>query len=152
MVVVILALTRNSGSHTAAPVPPTPPLSAALSCPSRVDGAVTIGNGAGGTDSGTAAILGFQHGFYSERSGAVARSFVAPDAANVSTPEIIQKAIDEQIPRGTTYCLRVEQLAGDRYNVDLTEHRPDGTTTVYRQQVSTVVRDNKNLIYAINER
>ncbi|PFX02429.1 hypothetical protein [Nocardia farcinica] len=129
-----------------------PTTTAALSCPATKDGKVAVGNGQGSTASGPDAILGFQYAFYVERSGERVRRFVAPDAENISTAAIIQQAIDEQIPVGTTHCLRITEVAADTFEVDLTEHRPDGTTTVYPQTVTTVNRDGKTLVFAIRER
>ncbi|MRH88834.1 hypothetical protein GFY24_15505 [Nocardia sp. SYP-A9097] len=125
---------------------------AALSCPSKREGSLTIGNGPGGNGSGADAILGFQHAFYADRDGAKARSFVTSDSPTVSPAEVIQQAIDEVIPKGTSYCLRITDLGADAYDADLTEHRPDGTTTVYRQRITTVNKDGKHLIFAIDGR
>ncbi|MEV0252065.1 hypothetical protein AB0H76_36150 [Nocardia sp. NPDC050712] len=155
LVATIIALNRNPGGDedgkvTAAPPPPS--ATAALSCPSSADGKVTVGNGAGNTSSGPGAILGFQYAFYVERSGEKVRNYVAPDAENISSADIIQKAISEQIPLGTTHCLRITEVHPDAFDVDLTEHRPDGTTTVYRQTVITANRDGKTLWFAIKER
>ncbi|MGY4101357.1 hypothetical protein ACW2Q0_17660 [Nocardia sp. R16R-3T] len=158
-IVVVLALVvtfvavRRDGNGSPQVAPPAPPsTSAALSCPASKDGKVTRGNGQGDTASGAGAILGFQYEFYVDRSGERARRFVAPDAENVSTAEVIQRAINEQIPVGTTHCLRIAEAAADTFEVDLTEHRPDGTTNVYRQTIITVVRDGKTVIFAIRER
>ncbi|MFI6363485.1 hypothetical protein ACIBG0_12135 [Nocardia sp. NPDC050630] len=152
LVVTFVAVKRDdNGSPKAAP-PAPPSTSAALSCPASKDGKVTRGNGQGDTSSGPGAILGFQYEFYVDRNGERARRFVAPDAENVSTAEVIQQAINEQIPVGTTHCLRIAESAADTFEVDLTEHRPDGTTNVYRQTIITVVRDGKTLIFAIRER
>ncbi|MFI6869993.1 hypothetical protein [Nocardia sp. NPDC050406] len=126
--------------------------SAALSCPARKDGNTIVGNGPGSTESGSGAILGFQHGFYAERSGAKARSFVAPDAPNVSPADTIQTAINQVIPVGTTYCLRIVEVTPEVFDADLTEHRPDGSTTVYHQRITTVNREGKHLIFEIAER
>ncbi|MBF6349262.1 MULTISPECIES: hypothetical protein [Nocardia] len=123
-----------------------------LSCPATQDGAVTVGNGAGDTTSGPDAVLGFQHAFYAERSGTGAREFVAPDSQTISSAETIQKAIDEQIPVGTQHCVRITERAADTFDVDLTERRPNGTTTVYKQTVTTVERDGKTLLWVIEDR
>ncbi|MFC9997933.1 hypothetical protein [Nocardia sp. NPDC127526] len=156
---VIVAVTRGGGDDepaqavattTGKSVTTTAPTAAALSCPTKREGNLTIGNGEGSTASGADAILGFQHAFYADRNGEKARSFVAPDAANVSPAEVIQQAINDVIPVGTTYCLRIVEVAPAIYDADLTEHRPDGTTTVYRQHITTVNRDGKNLIFAID--
>ncbi|OQS14597.1 hypothetical protein B0T36_13920 [Nocardia donostiensis] len=141
----------TSGGEPGTPAPPDT-TSAALSCPASQDGKVTVGNGAGDTDSGPGAILGFQHAFYVDRNGQKAREFVAPDAENISSAEVIQAAIDEQIPKGTTHCMRITERATDTFDVDLTEHRPDGTTTVYRQTVTTAQRDGKTQLFSIGQR
>ncbi|MFC3964708.1 hypothetical protein [Nocardia jiangsuensis] len=150
-VVVIVVTVRGGGDSdpvAAAPVPST----AALSCPAAEDGTVTVGNGTGTTESGAGAVLGFQYAFYVERNGEQARRYVDPDAANISSAQVIQSAIDEQIPVGTTHCLRVTELATDTFEVDLTEHRPDGATTVYQQTVTTVVKEGKHLVHSIDNR
>ncbi|WP_228809955.1 hypothetical protein [Nocardia otitidiscaviarum] len=159
VVVTVALITRGGGSDDGASADPLPVTtgaaatsSAALSCPARKDGKVTVGNGPGSTASGAEAILGFQHAFYAQRSGTKAREFVAPDALNISPADTIQQAIDEVIPAGTTYCLRIVEITPDIFDADLTEHRPDGTTTVYRQHITTVNRDGRHLIVAINER
>ncbi|WP_239003970.1 hypothetical protein [Nocardia panacis] len=152
LALVIVAVTRSGGgTETTAAAPPTG-AKATLSCPAGRDGKLTVGNGAGDTASGPGAILGFQYGFYVTRSGVQARRFVAADNLNVSTAEIIQKAIDEQIPVGTTHCVRIAETAPRTFDVDLTERRPDGSTSVYQQTVLTVNRDGKELVYSIKNR
>ncbi|MFI9506541.1 hypothetical protein [Nocardia sp. NPDC052566] len=147
---LIIALT--SGNEPDGPKTPQASPGATLSCPASKDGKVTVGNGPGDTASGAGAIFGFQYAFYVERSGERARKFVAPDNENVSSAEIIQKAIDEQIPAGTTHCVRITDVGSGAYDVDLTEHRPDGTTNVYKQTVVTAHRDDKYLVKSIGER
>ncbi|WP_067698367.1 hypothetical protein [Nocardia jejuensis] len=147
-----VALPLGTTSTASRSVSASPSTTAALSCPARREGNLSIGNGPGGTASGVEAILGFQHAFYADRNGAKARSFVAPDAANVSTAEVIQKDGIDPTPAGTSYCLRIVELAPESYDADLTVHRPDGTTSVYQQHVTTVDRDGKHLIFAIDER
>ncbi|MFR9752119.1 hypothetical protein ACL02S_13940 [Nocardia sp. 004] len=144
----LIAFSGDSGDTGAAEANST---TAALSCPAKKSGAVTIGNGQGGTDTGPEAILGLQYAFYVERSGAKVRRFVADDA-NVPTAEDIQKGIDEQVPVGTTHCLRITELASDTFEVDLTEHRPDGVTTVYQQKVTTVSRDGEILVHMMDKK
>ncbi|WP_405179777.1 hypothetical protein OG225_39620 [Nocardia sp. NBC_01377] len=152
LIVAIVAMGRGGGEDEASATASPPSTAAALSCPASRDGKVSVGNGPGDTSSGPSAILGFQHAFYVERSGEGVRRYVAPDAENISSADIIQGAITDQIPAGTTHCLRITEVASDTFDVDLTEHRPDGTTTVYRQTVSTVDRDGRILIFAIRER
>ncbi|MEV6771484.1 hypothetical protein AB0N05_22955 [Nocardia sp. NPDC051030] len=129
-----------------------PTTAAALSCPSKRDGNLTIGNGSGSTRTGAEAILGFQHAFYTDRSGVKARSFVAPDSVNVSTAEVIQKDGIDPTPKGVSYCVRIVEVAPETYDADLTVHSPDGTTAVYPQRITTVDREGKHLIFALEGR
>lgn len=149
LTVTVIMVSRNNGGDNPAPPAAT---TAALSCPATKDGKVTIGNGSGDTASGPAAILGFQYAFYVERSGERARRFVADDAFNVSTAANIQKGIDEEIPVGTLHCLRILEVTPGSYEVDLQEFRPDGTKRLYKQIITTVERDGKQLLYSINDR
>ncbi|MEU1429123.1 hypothetical protein ABZ412_18800 [Nocardia sp. NPDC005746] len=152
---VTFALTRG-GADTAPTAGVTTgkpsPTVAALSCPAKRDGKLTIGNGAGGTGSGVDAILGFQHAFYTDRSGVKARTFVAPDSATVSPAEVIQQQGIDQVAAGTSYCLRIVEIGPETYDVDVTEHGVDGITQVYPQRVVTVVREGKHLIFFIDKR
>lgn len=166
VVAVILVAVSSGGGHTKAKAPARPPAVAAppappaLLCPNTSGNTTAVvGNGMGGTDSGAAAILGFQHAFYVERSGMLARSFVAADSPTVSPPEVIQQAIDQQVPRGTSYCVRAQDTsmraepgAGEIFYVDVTQHNPNGAETVYKQQVVVVVREGRYLIFDIRER
>ncbi|WP_433670946.1 hypothetical protein ACQP06_05555 [Nocardia sp. CA-136227] len=149
---VTFALTRG-GTDTAPTAGVTTgkpsPTVAALSCPAKRDGKLTIGNGAGGTGSGVDAILGFQYAFYVDRSGAKAHSFVVPGATTVAPAEVMQtKGIDPLKP-GTTYCLKIVETGPEAYDVDITEHRVDGTTEVYVEHIITAVVDGKHLIQSI---
>ncbi|UGT39492.1 hypothetical protein LTV02_25930 [Nocardia yamanashiensis] len=157
--VVIVAVTSGGDSDesplagaTTAGKPGVSTTVAQLSCPAKRDGALTIGNGAGGTDSGAQAILGFQHGFYVDRSGVKARSFVDPETKAVSEAPVIQSEGIDKTPPGTSYCVRIVEVGPETYDADLTVHSPDGTTAVYRQRIVTVNRDGKHLISTIDER
>ncbi|WP_227998708.1 hypothetical protein [Nocardia australiensis] len=155
LVVSIVAVNRGGGSGSDKAAPPPVPLTTTtpeLSCPAGHDGKITVGNGVGDTATGPGAILGFQHAFYVERNGERARQFVAPDAENVSAAEVIQQAINDQIPTGTTHCLRITELGPEHFEVDLTENRPDGSRLVYRQSVTTANRDGSTLVFSIKER
>ncbi|AYF75041.1 hypothetical protein D7D52_15530 [Nocardia yunnanensis] len=131
------------------------PTAAALSCPARRDGALTIGNGEGGTGSGVDAILGFEHAFYVERSGVKARGFVVPDSTTVMPADVIQQKGIDPLKPGTTYCLKIVETGKSPdqvqtfHDVDITEHRADGTTEVYTERVTTVERDGRHLIQSI---
>lgn len=154
-VAVLIALTVtiivSSGSDedqdgTAASAGPS---TVAVNCPTRTEGKVTFGNGPGDTSSGIRAILGFEHAYYSERSAARAHTFVAP-GANVEPPADLQKTIDQHIPQGTAYCLRIAEITPDRFNVEITEHRPDGSEAQYFPVITTVNLDGRTLIYLID--
>lgn len=152
LTVTVIMVSKGSGNDN--PTPPVASTSAGPSCPTSIskDGKVTVGNGNGDTNSGPGAILGFQYAFYVLRSGVNARKFVADDTLNVSPADVIQKGIDEQVPKGTTHCLKISELATGTYAVDLREFRPDGTEQLYPQTITTVVRDGKNLLYSIDKR
>ncbi|QIS01859.1 hypothetical protein F5X71_05585 [Nocardia brasiliensis] len=149
LTVTVIVVSRNGGGD---PVSADSTTAAGLTCPSGKDGKVTVGNGNGDTASGAGAILGFQYAFYVQRSGAQARAFVAPDAENVSSAEIIQGGINAEVPVGTKHCLRITEVASDTFDVDLTQRKPDGTETIYHQTITTVVRDGKVLVYSIKPR
>ncbi|WP_157777321.1 hypothetical protein [Nocardia terpenica] len=134
----------SGGNKPAPPAGPTTPALIAVNCPARTDGNVTTGNGPGDTSSGVGAILGFEHGYYVERSGAKARDFASP-GVNLEPAEGLQKIID-QLPKGTNYCLQIESVAPDRFNVQLTEFHPDGSTVQYKQVVTTIARDGRTLV------
>lgn len=74
-------------------------------------------SGPGGTDSLANAVLAFEHGYYSTRDAAAARSVVAREGSGgiAAAPEM-QAAIDG-IPVGTTAC--VEVLAERSSSVDV---------------------------------
>lgn len=163
IVVGVAALTyvvvagRDSGPEEAvliaATSPPTTRKTAGpLPCADEQRGSLTIGRGPGDHNSGPGAILGFEYAFYSDRDGEKARSFVAPDADTVSSAPIIQRGIDEHVPRGTTYCAQINQIGPDNYELDLTERRPGGTSAedlLYTQLITTTVRDGRTMITAI---
>ncbi len=150
IVLVIVFVNRGNepdGGVVAGPSSNT--VTSAMNCPASSQNNITTGNGAGDTDTGAGAILGFQHAFYADRNGAKVRTFVAPDTDRVPSADEIQQAIDQKIPSGTRFCLRIEQLAADRFTTELTEFRPDGGKTVYRQLVTTVNQGGKNLVWGI---
>lgn len=137
-----------ASSTTSAATTASTTTAAPVACMSRMDGQVVHGDGPGGTSSGPDAILGFQHAYYVERSGARARDFAAPNGA-VPDAQVIQSGIDS-VPMGTTHCLAITPQGPDQYGVELTETRLDGTVTVYKQVVATVVEDGKTLVESIN--
>ncbi|MFI5775948.1 hypothetical protein [Nocardia sp. NPDC051570] len=121
---------------------------AAGSCPTERSADVLRGAEPGGTDSGPAAIMWFQHSYYVERSGERAWQVVAPGAP-VPPPALIQRGIDS-VPPGTDYCVRVANQSQGKYTVEVTERRPGGAPTTYdKQTVTTAVVDGRTLITSI---
>ncbi len=137
----------SGGNKPAPPAGPTTPALIAVNCPARTDGNVTTGNGPGDTSSGVGAILGLQHSYYADRSATKAHTFVTPDV-NLLPADALQKTID-QIPPRTNYCLRIETTSPDHFNVAITEYHPDGSSQVYRQNVTTATRDGRTLVQEI---
>ncbi|MEV4155116.1 hypothetical protein AB0J48_19025 [Nocardia salmonicida] len=115
-------------------------------CPTEQIGAMSRGNGAGGTESGVAAILAFQYAYYVARSGDQARTLVAADAVAPSAAAI-QAGIDST-PVGTTHCVEITPGAfADQYLVKITAFRPDSAPSTYTPQlVGTAEVGNKTLI------
>ncbi|MGW5386818.1 hypothetical protein [Nocardia sp. NPDC003963] len=150
LVAVGVAIVVVSGGDDQPSAPPV--ADSALSCPASEADGVTVGDGVGDTTSGAGAVLGFQHQFYVERSGAGARQFVAADSPTISDAATIQDAIDTHIPAGTEHCVRITERAPASFDVDLTELQPDGKRTVYKQTVTTVERDGKTVLWVIADR
>ncbi|MFD8101665.1 hypothetical protein ACFV24_19160 [Nocardia fluminea] len=115
-------------------------------CPTEQIGAMVRGNGAGGTESGIAAIMAFQHAYYVARSGDEARTLVAPGAVAPSAAAI-QAGIDST-PVGTTHCVEITPGAyTGQYLVKITAFRPDSAPSTYTPQlVGTAEVGNKTLI------
>ncbi len=105
------------------------------------------GNGTGSTASGPDVILAFQHAYYVTRSGAVARSLTVPDAA-VPPVAVIDAGI-ASVPTGTQHCVMVTPMLDGRYDVVITELRPDSANRTYRQFVTVATTDGKATIIKI---
>ncbi|MGW5315233.1 hypothetical protein [Nocardia thailandica] len=148
--VVTIGFVKRGGEEG----PTSPPIAATTSatdCKPVSEQGVTVGNGPGDTTSGARAILGFQYAFYHDRSGPKVREFVAPDA-EINGAEVIQQAIDTQVPQGTTHCVRIRQTDNARFDVQLTEFAPGGRKQLYRQEILTTNRDGKWLIVSVTPR
>ncbi|PPJ25235.1 hypothetical protein C5E45_18455 [Nocardia nova] len=117
-------------------------------CRARTEGNLVYGNGPGDTSSGANAIFGYQHAYYTDRNAEKAHTFIAP-GANVQAPPDLQKTIDEHIPKGTTYCLRIATTAPNQFNVEVSEFHPDGTKSLYLEVITTVNQGGRNLIQLI---
>ncbi|MFD3743589.1 hypothetical protein [Nocardia sp. NPDC058633] len=135
-------------ASTAASTPLVPssasPVTAA--CPTEQIGAMVRANSAGGTESGVAAILAFQHAYYVARSGDQARTLVSSDAVAPSAAAI-QAGIDST-PVGTTHCVEISPGAfAGQYLVKITAFRPDSAPSTYTPQlVETAEFGAKTLI------
>jgi hypothetical protein len=150
LVVLVVFVTIGKPAPSPKPGPTAAPTgSNDAGCPAHTDGNVTIGNGPGDTSSGTGAILGFEHAYYADRSGAKARTFVTADA-NVQVAADLQNTIDQHVPRGMSYCLRIATMAPDRFNVEITERHPDGPPNSYREVITTVSVQGRTLIDLIS--
>ncbi len=141
--VLTIGLVKRGGGEDPGPTAAPVTSAAGADCRTIADEGLTVGNGPGDTSSGARAILGFQYAFYVERSGARVREFVAPDAVTISPADVIQKAIDDQIPRGTTHCVKVRETGVGVYDVELREWHPDRTSVVYKQEIVTTLTDGK---------
>ncbi|MFD4461849.1 hypothetical protein [Nocardia sp. NPDC058480] len=135
-------------ASTAASTPLAPSSASPVTaeCPTEQIGAMVRGNGSGGTESGIAAILAFQHAYYVARSGDQARTLVAAGAVAPSAAAI-QAGIDST-PVGTTHCVEITPGAfADQYLVKITAFRPDSAPSTYTPQlVETATVGNKTLI------
>ncbi|HEY5858389.1 MAG TPA: hypothetical protein VIW24_31305 [Aldersonia sp.] len=127
------------------------PAAAQSWCPSGKNGDTVTGNGPGGQQDGPSAILAFDYAYYALRSGERARAVVAPDAATVSSAQVIQAAIDTAIPHGTEHCLTIvaDPFEVERYWVTLTERRPDSAQETYKQIVTTADQGGRHVITSI---
>ncbi|MCP2319961.1 hypothetical protein APR12_005339 [Nocardia amikacinitolerans] len=114
--------------------------------PTRSDQLVR-GNGTGSLASGPDAILAFQHAYYVTKSGVAARAATTPDAA-VSRIDVIDAGI-ASVPVGTSHCVLVLPLPDGRFDVVITETRPDAAVRTYRQFVTVTPRDGDVLISKI---
>jgi len=151
---IVWLTTRSSGSS--APAKAAPAASSAVSttapapasCPSATQGGITTGNTAGGVDSGPAAIMAFDYGYYVKRSGQAARQVVAADA-RVGTAAEIQSGIDKLAP-GTTHCLKITSRGDGLWGVELTQTPPNGAApVVIKQQIQTVDSGGRTWISSI---
>ena len=104
-------------------------------CPTRDVGQVAWGRGNGDTSSAVQTIRGFNYAYYVTRSGAAARSYVAPNALFGSAPQL-QQAIDS-LPAGTTHCLQITDQGGGTYAVTVAEFRPGAPRPVINAEVLT---------------
>ncbi|MFD3508160.1 hypothetical protein [Nocardia sp. NPDC058666] len=135
-----------TSTSTSTPLVPTSAGPVTAACPTEQIGTMVRGKGEGGTDSGIAAILAFQHAYYVARSGDQARTLVAAEAVAPSAAAI-QAGIDST-PVGTTHCVEITPGAfAGQYLVKVTAFRPDAAPSTYTPQlVGTAEVGGKTLI------
>ncbi len=154
VVATLVAMLFLDNRNPPRPVPRTPPTSttpAAFAdggpCRASDDGSAVRGDGPGGTDTGTHAILGFDYGYFVLRDAAAARSFVAP-TATVRPVDQIQAGI-ATVPVGTQHCLSITADGPDRYHVEVTTRHGHDAPQIYQQIVTTATTAGHVLITAI---
>ncbi|MGW4769026.1 hypothetical protein ACWEO2_13415 [Nocardia sp. NPDC004278] len=145
LVLVYTAEASNTRQSTATITDPV--LGGGPNCePTRTEQLVR-GNGTGSTKSGPDVILAFQYAYYVTRSGSDARSLTSPDAG-VSTIQLIDAGI-KSVPLGTQHCVLITPMVDGRFDVVITEVRPDSTVRTYRQFVSVAPREGITVITKI---
>ncbi|MFI6367157.1 hypothetical protein ACIBG0_30895 [Nocardia sp. NPDC050630] len=145
LVLVYTAEASNTRQSTATIIDPV--LGGGSNCePTRTEQLVR-GNGTGSTDSGPDVILAFQYAYYVTHSASNARALTTPDAA-VSSVALIDAGI-KSIPPGTQHCVMITPMLDGRFDVVITEFRPDATVRTYRQFVSVAPREGSTVITKI---
>lgn len=138
-VAVVLVYTAAVTNPRQAATAADPVLGGGPGCePTRTEQLVR-GNGIGSSANGPETILAFQHAYYVARSGTRARALTTQDAA-VPTAEVIDAGI-ASIPAGTQHCVLITPLADGRFDVVISEMRPDAPVRTYRQFVTVTARD-----------
>ena len=120
------------------------------------------GTGPGDTTSAPAAILGFDHAYYVDRSGEAAVRYLAEGATGVNrngvratiTADHLQREGIDQTPPTTRYCVRiVRDRAPGRWHVQLTQQVGHDIASVAQQLIiTTTTGDGWTLITAIVQR
>ena len=115
-------------------------------CPAGVDGNVTTGRDAGGTDSSADVIKAFNYAYYVKRDARAVSEFVQPAARPAVIPSLekLQEAIDD-LPRDIVHCLTITDLGGDLNRVQLAQFdpRPGGDRTTFHQQIQTTYENGR---------
>ncbi|MFC9871736.1 hypothetical protein [Nocardia salmonicida] len=122
-----------------------------FACEETTELDVVTGSGPGDTTSGPAAILGFNHAYYVDRSVEYARRFLTSDSA-ITTGDRLQTGIDA-VPAGTRHCMSISPLNTNgesaRWAVTVAEFRPGTERWIARQTVTTRTVDGAILISEI---
>ncbi|MGX1762609.1 hypothetical protein ACWIGW_44565 [Nocardia brasiliensis] len=129
---------------TAAVATPVPP----AWCHAVDSANLIVSDGAGGLSTGTGVILAQQFSLYVRRDVAGVRAVLAPDAQAAS--EAATRAAIDATPPGTKHCVAIRPDGPDRWAVQVSEQRPDGTTPQWAQTVTTATQaDGRVLITSI---
>lgn len=153
-----VAATTSAAASSSGPTSSTP----ADDCPESTAGGIVRGHGPGDQQSGPGVIMAWNYAYYTDRSGAAAKSVTTPGA--VADANVIQQYIDK-IPAGTHYCLLIEPDAPtvsngpNRFRVTLTEIPPaekgqdlQPVPTVIPQTIDTIQVSGKTWITGIRKR
>nr|WP_232542418.1 hypothetical protein [Nocardia bovistercoris] len=131
---VVLVYTTQVMAPQQAATAGDPVLGGGPGCEATRTAQLVRGNGIGSTANGPDVVLAFQHAYYVSRSGAEARALATVDAA-VPAADVIGGGI-ASVPAGTQHCVLITPLADGRYDVVITEARPDAPMRTYRQFVT----------------
>lgn len=102
----------------------------------------------GDLSSGPGVILAQQFSLYARRDVTGVRAVLAPDAQAAS--EVATRAAIDATPIGTKHCVTIRPDGPDRWAVQVSEQRPDGSTPQWDQTVSTAKQaDGRVLITSI---
>lgn len=141
-------VTSAPSVSTSSPVAPPPaPSATAAGCPTRSASSTWSGNTDGGGRGGMEAIKHFDFAYYVTRSGAAARSTVAPDG-QVGTAAALQASIDKLAPN-TTHCLLITDRGQGLFAVTLAQTTPGTPPELFYQLVQTVDAPDRSVIVSI---
>lgn len=129
---------------TAAEATPVPP----AWCHPVDTAALIVSDGPGDASTGPGVILAQQFSLYARRDVTAVRAMFAPEAV-VASEEATRTAI-EATPIGTVHCVSIRPAGPDRWAVQISEKRPDGSTPQWAQTVTTAKQvDGRVLITAV---
>lgn len=133
-VAVVMVYTASASTPRQSATYSDPVLGGGPGCQPTRNEQLVRGNGTGSTTSGPDVILAFQYAYYVARSGSDARAVTTTDAA-VPPVEVINAGI-KSVPAGTQHCVIITPMADGRFDVVITEIRPDAAVRTYRQFVT----------------
>ncbi|MBL1080084.1 hypothetical protein JK358_37375 [Nocardia sp. 2] len=151
--VVLLAGGRNDSPAAAAPtVSEAAAPSPSPWCADSRSGSVVVGSGQGkapGTPgvSGPELILFQQWQWYVARNADAARSVLSADA-HAADADAARAAV-AAVPAGTRHCVTITTLGAGRFDVQIEEKHPDGSTAQWQQTVTTAAPAGQLVITAI---